>query len=125
MDLPVYWSKEDKYWIISRYSEASAILRDPSFEKQIQTWKHAPNPIIVNLIPHVKSVFRASNHWMLNLNPPAHTRVRSLVNKAFTGTIVQGLRPVIRKIADGLIDSFSGREEVDLITEYALPLPMP
>jgi pimeloyl-[acyl-carrier protein] synthase len=123
-EAPVYWSVKDKYWIISRYAEASIILRDPAFEKQIHTWKHAPNPILISLIPFIKSGFRTSKNWLLNLNPPAHTRVRSLLNKAFTGPIVQGLRPVIQSFANQLLDGFEGRDEIDLVTEYALPLPM-
>ena len=123
-EAPVYWSKADRYWIISRYADVSTVLRSASFEKQLQNWKHAPSPIVVNLIPHMKSVRVASNRWLLNLNPPDHARVRSLLNRAFTAPIVQGLRPFIKETAEMLLDRVSGRDQIDLVSEYALPLPM-
>ena len=98
-EAPVWYCQETKYWVVSRYAEAHAILRDLTYEKQIQRWKHNPNAFLIDLVPHVKSLRTASRNWMLNLNPPDHTRVRSLVNKAFTPMVVQGLRPQIETIA--------------------------
>lgn len=121
---PVYWSKSDKYWLISRHCDVTAILQDPEFEKQIQTWKHAPNPILISLIPHVKSLSKVASNWLLNLNPPQHTRVRSLLNRAFTAPVLQSLRPVINSIAQDLLERMDGRTEMNLMADYAIPLPM-
>jgi cytochrome P450 len=61
---------------------------------------------------------------MLNLDPPDHTRLRTLVNKAFTTNAVQGLTARVQAIADGLLDRVQTRGRMDLIEEYAFPLPM-
>jgi cytochrome P450 len=61
---------------------------------------------------------------MLDMEPPDHTRLRRLVSKAFTPRTVEALRPRIEAIVDGLIDDFGGRGEVDLIADYAEPLPV-
>src|SRR5207245_8476280 len=61
---------------------------------------------------------------MLSRDPPDHTRLRSLVSKAFTPRALEALRPRIQQVVDDLIDGFEGREDVDLIAELALPLPV-
>jgi cytochrome P450 len=61
---------------------------------------------------------------MLDLEPPDHTRLRRLVSRAFTPRTVEALRPHVEAIVNGLIDDFGGRGEVDLIADYAEPLPV-
>jgi cytochrome P450 len=62
--------------------------------------------------------------FMLTMDPPDHTRLRSLVTKAFTPRAVEALRPRIRQIVEGLIDEMGKRHDVDLISEFAYPLPI-
>jgi len=123
-EAPVYWSPKDKYWIVSKHADVSSVLKDTSFEKQIQTWKHAPNPILVSLIPHVRSMSHVAKNWLLNLNPPAHTRVRSLVNKAFTGPAINALKPKIQALTDDLLAKASDNNEFELMSQFAIPLPV-
>ncbi|GLW10757.1 cytochrome P450 [Microtetraspora sp. NBRC 13810] len=61
---------------------------------------------------------------LLGVDPPDHTRLRGLVAKAFTPRRIEALRPRIQEVADGLLDDVAGREEVDLITAFAFPLPI-
>ena len=56
--------------------------------------------------------------------PPDHTRLRRLVLEAFTPRTVERLRPRVQAIVDGLIDGFEAAGEVDLIADYAEPLPV-
>jgi pimeloyl-[acyl-carrier protein] synthase len=123
-EAPVWYCKETKYWVASRYAEIHLMLRDLTYEKQIYSWKHNPSPFLINLVPHVKSLRNASSNWMLNLNPPDHTRVRSLVNRAFTPTVIQKLRPQIQTIADELINLAEAKGSIDLMADYAFPLPI-
>ncbi len=60
---------------------------------------------------------------MLFLDPPEHTRLRSLVNQAFTPRMVERLRPRIAAIAQELLDAMAGQDAVDLVAAYAFPLP--
>jgi pimeloyl-[acyl-carrier protein] synthase len=61
---------------------------------------------------------------MLDRDPPDHTRLRGLVSKAFTPRVVEGLRPRIQQIVDGLIDRVAARRSMDLIEEFAYPIPV-
>jgi cytochrome P450 len=60
---------------------------------------------------------------MLDVDPPDHTRLRSLVQKAFSPRLVEQLRPRVESLAESLLDGLAGREQFDLIREYALPIP--
>jgi cytochrome P450 len=61
---------------------------------------------------------------MLRHDPPDHTRLRQLVAKAFTPRMVEQLRPRVQAIAEALLDAVAGRGEMDLIDDYAFPLPI-
>ena len=60
---------------------------------------------------------------MLDLDPPDHTRLRSLVHRAFTPRLVEQMRGRIQSLADDLLDAARGRGGMDLIRDYALPIP--
>jgi cytochrome P450 len=121
-EAPVFWSEKGKYWLISRYEEANAILRNLGYGKELQHWRQF-NPLLrlgMEMIPAIKSKMG----WMLNQDPPDHTRLRSLVNRAFTPAMVARLRPHIQKIADSLIDGFAAQGSCDLVADYAFQLPV-
>ena len=75
------------------------------------------------LEPFTLRLFKPLTHNMLDVDPPAHTRLRGLVHKAFTPQIVEGMRGRIQAITDDLLDKVRGRDGMDLIRDYALPLP--
>jgi cytochrome P450 len=61
---------------------------------------------------------------MLELDPPDHTRLRALVQKAFTPRLVEQLRPRIMQLCDELLTRAAASGRIELVSEYALPLPM-
>ena len=61
---------------------------------------------------------------MLDRDPPDHTRLRGLVSKAFTPRVVEVLRPHIQQIVDGLLAKTRDAHAMDLIEEFAYPLPV-
>ena len=61
---------------------------------------------------------------MLEREPPVHTRLRKLVNRAFVSRQVEQLRPRIEVLSHQLIDKFEGNREVDLLAEFATPIPV-
>jgi cytochrome P450 len=103
-------------WLVTGYTEARSLLNDPRLSKD--------NARAVALFPdgtagpHASPL--ASN--MLNADPPDHTRLRRLVNKAFTPRTVSRLRPRIEEIAQSLLDDMAG--DVDLMESFAFPLPI-
>ena len=108
-------------WVLTRYADIARVLRDPIFgvgvdEASLMLARAQGGPGVPTMME--------LSRWMLFRDPPDHTRLRTLVNKAFTPRSLDALRPRVQEIVDGLIDGFAGRDEVDLITELALPLPV-
>jgi cytochrome P450 len=69
-------------------------------------------------------VYRSMRYWMLQLDPPDHTRLRGLVVKAFTARRVEDMRPRIQAIVDRVLDRMEAARHVDLIADFAFPLPV-
>ncbi len=84
-EAPVYRTRWTSFrlpaWVVSRYGDVLAVLRDERFSKDF-----------VSSIPLVPRPIRALTRNLLNLDPPDHTRLRTLVNKAFTPRVVERLR---------------------------------
>ncbi|MGH3168168.1 MAG: cytochrome P450 family protein [Trebonia sp.] len=105
-------------WLVTSYDDARALLADSRLGKD---YHHA----IELLPPEVAAQFASPLYaHMLNTDPPDHTRFRKLVTKAFTSRMVEGLRPRIEQVAAGLLDAMPAGATADLISAYALPLPV-
>ncbi|GAA2801194.1 cytochrome P450 [Kitasatospora paracochleata] len=109
-------------WLVTGYDDARALLTDSRLssagvydrlEKLREAADGKPSSFSSDLARH-----------LLNTDPPDHTRLRKLVNKAFTPRTIARLRPRIVEIADELLDTLPLGEPVDLIAAYAYPLPM-
>ncbi|MCW2930186.1 MAG: cypA [Actinomycetia bacterium] len=104
-------------WLVTRYEDVRAALADPRLAKDPRKmypgWTPGPMQAMFNL-------------HMLNLDPPDHTRLRRLVQKAFTPGRVTALRPRVLQIATELLDAVDdgGVRELDLLDAYAFPLPI-
>src|SRR4029450_5669620 len=92
---PVHHSPLD-FWVLTRYEDVAAVLRDPRFIKGPLGSRGAAGVGVT--VPAVRSggtVPPGVGRSMLDRDPPDHTRLRSLVSKAFTPRVVEGLRPRI------------------------------
>jgi cytochrome P450 len=98
---------------VFRYADCQEILRDPD------TWSSE-----FPLVRQLGEVADLPPPSMIGTDPPAHTRLRSLVNKAFTPRIVQRLEPRMRALADELLDAALAAGEVDLVQALTYPLPV-
>jgi cytochrome P450 len=107
-------------WLVTRYSEARALLNDPRLSKNRLE--------ALRVLPPKRDSFEADFvDNMLHKDPPEHTRLRKLVMKAFTPRVVAQMRPRITDIADELLDDMQRRADrgpVDLVETYAMPLPI-
>lgn len=112
---PVHHSPMD-FWVLTRYEDVAAVLRDPRFIKE---------PIVSMVAARFGvSVPPGVGLSMLDRDPPDHTRLRSLVSKAFTPRVVEGLRPRIQTMVDDLITRAEAVGAMDLIEEFAYPIPV-
>jgi cytochrome P450 len=115
------------FWVFTRHADCLAILRDRrsssdgrnvdqsafrEFRAGDIPAQDGPESMLAEMAPFL---FR---------DPPDHTRLRGLVQKAFTPRVVEGLRPRLQEICDGLLDDALERGEVDLVADYAYPLPV-
>jgi len=104
----------------SRHAEVSLVLRDKRFGKDyVERTVRRYGPQIME-----EPVFRSMSHWMLQQDPPDHTRLRGLVVKAFTARRVEDMRPRIQHIVDETLDAIAGQGHMDLIEDFAFRLPV-
>src|SRR5262249_7729882 len=108
-------------WLVTRYEDVHSLLRDGRFAKSRYT---AMTPEQLRKQPWVPPMFRPLERNMLDLDPPDHTRLRSLVHKAFTPRLIEQMQNRVQTVADELLDAVSQNGRMDLIADYALPLPM-
>ncbi|HZQ03055.1 MAG TPA: cytochrome P450 [Gaiellaceae bacterium] len=121
-DAPVRVDADRGAWLVTGYDEAVGVLLDTGTFSNVNCIGIAS---FEDAAPEVQAVLRQGFErfpGMVELDPPVHTRYRTLVNLAFTPRRVAAYEPRIRELADGLIDAFpAGR--VEFMRAFALPLP--
>ncbi|KQT51881.1 cytochrome [Devosia sp. Leaf420] len=120
---PAFFWDEYGHWCFGGFKSVSALLRDKRFGREILHVATREEIGLPQPKPHVADFDLTEKFSLLNLEPPAHTRLRTLVNRAFVSRQVEQLRPRIRQLANEIIDGFEGEESVDLIKAFAAPLP--
>lgn len=109
-------------WLVTRYADAKELLADPRLSKDVVRARQAFGIRDVSDEPEGAPVADLTQH-MLNADPPVHTRLRKLVNKAFTARTVARLQPRIEEITAELLDEVAAAGSVDLVKSFAFPLP--
>jgi cytochrome P450 len=102
-------------WVLTRHADATAVLRDPRF---------SPNPAHLRGERPLVGPRRLDTKVLLFLDPPDHTRIRSLVSKAFTPHRLRRLRPRVQELVDELLDRVEDQGSLELIADLAYPLPV-
>ena len=109
--------------LVVGFDAISAVLRDPGFrvsdesslDRNIPGWRANP-------------VFVQGADWILNLNAPRHSRIRSLLARTFTARRITGMRPAIEAMADELLDAIAGRgadgSAIEFMQDFAYLLPV-
>jgi cytochrome P450 len=118
---PVYWDERAKSWVLTRYTDVAAALRDPRYT--VMGFMSNTSWIPEDMRPTLEPPLRAVSRQMLFQDPPDHTRLRGLVAKAFTPRMIESLRPVIQRVTDELLDQAEAKGHMELIGEFAFPLP--
>ncbi|MCT8998333.1 cytochrome P450 [Chelativorans intermedius] len=113
----VYW-EDYGMWCLAGFEEVNRALRDRRLGRQL------PAGGTLYDAPHLKDFAAVEANSMLELEPPAHTRLRTLVNRAFVSRQVERLRPRIAALCHRLIDGFEADGEADLLPAYATPVPI-
>ena len=104
---PVHRMRLQDAWVLSNFADVDMVLRDQRrFGNEGRDFGY---------IPYIS---------MLDQDPPTHTRIRSLVAQGFTPRSVAALEPQVQATVDQLLDDLDGRERIDLIQDFAFPLPI-
>ncbi len=121
---PIWYHAPTDHWLVSRFADVNALLRDRRFGRtyhHVTTHAEMGRPEEPDWHGPFWHLIRSG---ILDMEPPDHTRVRSLVSKAFTPRMVEGMRERIRLMMDGLVDDIAGAGEFDLLSALAEPLPV-
>ena len=118
---PVHWNEGLRAWVLTRYADVREGLRDPrlSAERIRPFFKAQSEARRQSLAPLEANVTR----WAVFVDPPRHTRLRALMTHAFTSRAVERLRGSVVARIEELLAPLEGREEFDLIGDFAWPLP--
>ncbi|MGW7369551.1 cytochrome P450, partial [Streptomyces sp. NPDC054841] len=108
---------EDGSYVISTYRELTGILHDPHLSSDVR-----------NLSRPMPAVEGRATPSFINLDPPEHDRLRRLAMRHFgpphTPGRVDGMRPDLTAIVSGLIDDFAGKQQIDIVDDFAYPFPV-
>ena len=119
---PVHWSEILGGWVLTRYADVRAALADPRLSADRIT------PFLARRSPSsseaVEALLRRVGLWVVFTDPPLHTRLRGVLGRIFTGRTIELRRPRVAAIVDGLLDRAAAAGEMDLIRDFAYPLPV-
>lgn len=119
---PIHWNERWRGWIITRYDDVYSSLHNnklladtitPYFETQLTAEERERFALTYDVL----------NSWTVFLDPPKHTRLRRLMQRAFTPRAIQKMRTVVETIVAGLLDTWEEKKQVDVIDDFAYPLP--
>lgn len=118
---PVYWNDEMRAWFITKHEDIFAALRDPRFSSD------RIRPSYDRLSDEQRAAreptFDVLLNWMVFMDPPEHTRLRKLVQPAFTPAAIEKMRPRVQQVVDEAMAEVVDKEHFDFIKDFAYPVP--
>ena len=120
---PVVWNERYRSWVVTSHAHCATALRDSAFSSDRITPFLETRLARSDVAPAIRETFTVLNGWLVFKDPPDHTRLRSLVNRAFTPRSVEKMRDRVEKLCEELIDQVVHRGEADLLADLAYPLP--
>jgi cytochrome P450 len=115
---PVHWDRFLHTWVVTRYPDVLNVLHSFSADRT-----PTPEQLTAMGLSGLNPIAKVMVKQMLFMDAPAHTRLRGLASAAFTPAKVEVLRGHIQEIADDLLDRVQARGEMDVIADFAAPMP--
>jgi pimeloyl-[acyl-carrier protein] synthase len=119
---PVHWSELAQAWFLSRYDDVMNVMRDPRFSV-VGALERSNKRMGVKWDPRSPFI-RVSSRWMLMVDPPDHTRLRGLINKALTPRAVERMRQRITEVTSNLLDAVQDSGRMDVVHDLSGPMPV-
>lgn len=124
--IPSPFGGDRQAWMVTRLEEGVQVLKNHArftVDQRSIDGNRSGRNTFVNADPSAPPTF-FSGYSMLTVDDPDHRRLRGLVSKAFTPRYIEGLRPLVQELADELLSQVQGHGEMDLVKDYAYPLPI-
>lgn len=118
---PIFWSEENSYWILTRYADIASLIQNEHLSSN-RIGAHAGR-MSQEAREYFRPFFTAVSSWMLMIDPPDHTRLRGLVNKAFTPRVVENMRGLVQDLANNMLATVKDQGRMDVMTDLANQLP--
>jgi len=115
---PVHWDRFLHSWVVTRYPDVLNVLHSFSADRT-----PTPEQLTAMGLSGMNAIAKVMVKQMLFMDAPAHTRLRGLASVAFTPQKVRVLKGHIQQIADDLLDRVQARGQMDMIADFAAPLP--
>lgn len=115
---PVVWWDDYGLPAVASAAGVNALMRDRRLGREVPPDQRRPVP------PHLAPFYAVEDHSMLELEPPRHTRLRSLVLRAFTTSRIAAMAPEVAALTHRLIDEMPATGPVDLLPNFAARLPV-
>jgi cytochrome P450 len=119
---PCHWSPRLKSWVLTRYDDVKRVCLDRE-----RVSSDRLRPFFASMpgseAARIGDIIRYLSLWMVFKDPPEHTRLRGLTGKVFSAKAMQAMRPQVQAISDRLLAALDGRDRIDLVADYAGPLP--
>jgi len=118
---PVHYCDSGGYWILTRYRDVEAALRDERLSAD-------HTPLFINQlgsldVKEIQNFLALASNWMGEKDPPEHTRLRKLANQGFTTRAIESWRSIIENTTDRLLDKVQNHGGMDVVSDFSVPLP--
>jgi pimeloyl-[acyl-carrier protein] synthase len=118
---PVHYCESGSYWILTRYRDVEAALRDERLSAD-------HTPLFINQlgsldVKEIQNFLALASNWMGEKDPPEHTRLRKLANQGFTTRAIESWRSIIENTTDRLLDQVQNHGGMDVVSDFGVPLP--
>jgi cytochrome P450 PksS len=118
---PVHYCESAGYWILTRYRDVDAALRDERLSSD-------RTPLQMNQlgsldVKEIQNFLDLTSNWMGEKDPPEHTRLRKLAKQGFTTRAIESWRSIIENTTDRLLDKVQNHGGMDVISDLGIPLP--
>lgn len=119
-----FWWQDYNHWCFAGWKDVSALLRDKRFGRQIL---HVATRQELGMPPplaHSKNFDETEAYSLLAIEPPTHTRLRTLINRAFVSRQIEQMRPRIEQLTHELVDKIETKDQAELLSEFCTPIPL-
>ena len=120
---PIHWDDELGFWVLTRFADIESLYLDERFSRA-QGLLRGFDRLSVEKQRIARPVYHSFSKTVFYADPPYHTRLRGLMNTAFTPRRVEQLRPTIQMLVDELLDAAVRHGGMDVIRDFAYPLPV-